>query len=201
MKRRLVLATRNRKKLAELKQLLEGMEMEVLGLEEFPEVPEVEEDGTTFAENAVKKARAVAQATGLVALADDSGLEVDALGGRPGVHSARFAGEHGDDAANNAKLLELMKDVPDEERGARFRCVIAIADPDGRVHLVEGTCEGWIGRELRGEHGFGYDPLFVVGELGKTMAELPPEVKNRISHRAKALERARSVVLSLWEGD
>ena len=201
MEKRLVLATRNRKKLAELEQLLEGTGIEILGLDEFPQIPEVHEDGKTFAENAVKKARTVAEATGIVALADDSGLEVDALGGKPGVYSARFAGEHGDDAANNAKLLELMRNVPEGQRKARFRCVVAIAVPGGEVHLVEGACEGHIGYEPKGDYGFGYDPLFVVEEFGKTMAELPPEVKNRISHRGRALERARAILASLWEGE
>ncbi|ADI02796.1 MAG TPA: XTP/dITP diphosphatase [Syntrophothermus lipocalidus] len=201
MERKLVLATRNGKKLQELKQLLDGMGVEMLSLEQFPEVPEVEEDGETFAENAIKKARTIAEVTGMVTLADDSGLEVDALGGSPGVHSARFAGEHGDDAANNAKLMDLMRGVPEEKRGARFRCVVAVAVPWGEVHLAEGTCEGKIAHEPRGDWGFGYDPLFVVEGYGRTMAELPPEVKNSISHRGRALERARAILASLWEGE
>ena len=155
---------------------------------------EVREEGRSFEENALLKARAYAEASGSAALADDSGLEVDALGGEPGVLSARYAGRHGDDGANIALLLHKLSGVPWERRKARFRCVIAIAGPLGYIELCEGICEGFIAFEPRGSGGFGYDPVFFVPEFGKTMAELPLEVKNKISHRAKAAFRAREIL-------
>ncbi len=155
---------------------------------------EVREEGRSFEENALLKARAYAEASGSAALADDSGLEVDALGGEPGVLSARYAGRHGDDRANIALLLHKLSGVPWERRKARFRCVIAIAGPSGYIELCEGICEGFIAFEPRGSGGFGYDPVFFVPEFGKTMAELPLEVKNKISHRAKAAFRAREIL-------
>jgi XTP/dITP diphosphohydrolase len=194
---KLVLATRNPGKVRELSQLLSPLGYEVLSLEHFPGVPEVVEDGATFRDNAVKKATAVARHTGQLALADDSGLEVDYLGGAPGVHSARFAGEGHDDRANNEKLLRLLAGVPPEKRTARFRCVVAVATPEGKVLTTEGTCEGIIAEEPRGEGGFGYDPLFYVPSCGKTFAELEPEVKNRISHRGRALALMREILAGL----
>ncbi len=191
---KLVLASRNPGKLRELKALLEPLDIEVVSLEEYPGIPEVVEDGLTFTENAVKKARAVAAATGQVALADDSGLEVDYLNGAPGVFSARFAGEDRDDRANNEKLLHLLAGVPWEKRTARFRCVVAVAFPGGAVYTAEGVCEGMIADEPRGEKGFGYDPLFFVPAFGKTFAQLEPAEKNKISHRAKALRKARKIL-------
>ncbi|MGI6549780.1 MAG: XTP/dITP diphosphatase [Syntrophomonadales bacterium] len=190
MTTRLVIASRNEKKKRELLQIIEGLELDVVTLNEYPNAPEVEEDGLTFRENAIKKAREIAQFTGCVTLADDSGLEVDALGGRPGVYSARFAGEPSNDERNNQKLLEMLQGVPAPERGARFRCVIAIAFPDGRIETAEGTCEGQIGFTPGGLGGFGYDPLFIPDGFNQTFAELSPEVKNRISHRGKALQEA-----------
>jgi XTP/dITP diphosphohydrolase len=148
---------------------------------------EVDEDRDTFAGNARKKATEIAAVAGVACLADDSGLEVDALGGRPGVHSARYAGEGASDARNNEKLLAELREVPDAERTARFRCSIVVVEADGReLAAVDGACEGHIGRELRGTHGFGYDPLFIPAGYDQTMAELGPETKNEISHRAKA---------------
>lgn len=156
---------------------------------------EVEESGETFEENARIKALAYSQASGLIALADDSGLEVDALGGAPGVHSARYAGPAATDADRYRKLLDALADSPEGQRRARFRCVVAIALPDGTVHTAEGTCEGEIGFAPRGEHGFGYDPVFIVeGYAGHTMAELAPEVKNEISHRGRAVAAIKSVL-------
>ena len=175
-------------------EILQDAEWEVLTLEDFPYLPEVIEDGETFADNAVKKAVAVAEATGELSLADDSGLEVDFLGGKPGVYSARFAGEPCDDHENNKKLLELLQGVPDEDRTARFRCVIAVAHPRGEVRLAEGVCEGKIAFYPRGEGGFGYDPLFIPTGYDKTFAEISPEEKNSISHRGKALQKARSIL-------
>jgi len=198
---KLVLASRNRGKLKELKALLESLPVEVASLEDYPQIAEVAEDGVTFAENAVKKARAVAAATGLFALADDSGLEVDYLNGAPGVFSARFAGEGHDDRANNEKLLRLLAGVPPEKRTARFRCVVAVAAPGGEVYTAEGTCAGVIAAEPRGNRGFGYDPLFFVPQLGKTFAELDPEVKNTISHRARALAGAREILTRLLKNN
>lgn len=167
--------------------MLAGSSWELCSVADFPELPPVVEDGQTFRENAVKKALTVAEILKEWTLADDSGLEVDALGGAPGVYSARFAGEPGDDRKNNEKLLRLLAGVPSEQRTARFRCVLALASPEGEVWTTERTCEGLIGLAPRGDQGFGYDPLFYLPELGVTMAELPEEKKNEISHRGKAM--------------
>lgn len=183
----IVLATRNQGKIKEFAALMADMGVEVKGLDDFPEVPEVEETGTTFEDNALLKARAVAQATGLVAVADDSGIAVDALGGAPGVWSARYAGPHGDVEANNAKLLQALEGVPDERRTARFVCVVAAARPDGRSILARGEWQGRVGHGYAGTSGFGYDPLFFDPEMGKTAAEMSREEKNARSHRGKAL--------------
>ena len=162
---------------------------------------EVVESGDTFEENARIKARAYAQASGLVSLADDSGLEVDALSGAPGVHSARYAGPAATDIDRYRKLLDALADIPLGQRSARFRCVVAIALPDGAVYTADGSCEGEIGFAPQGEHGFGYDPVFVVkGYSGRTMAELPPDVKNEISHRARALAAIQPVLRKLILG-
>lgn len=159
----------------------------------------LKEDGLTLQENAAKKALAAARLIGEVALADDSGLEVDALGGWPGVHSARFAGEGADDRERNERILALLREVPWEERRAVFRCVIAIAEPEGRLHMVEGTCRGFIASSPRGTAGFGYDPIFELPELGFTMAELSLELKNRISHRGQALGQAKLILKDLMK--
>ncbi|MBI4704211.1 MAG: RdgB/HAM1 family non-canonical purine NTP pyrophosphatase [Deltaproteobacteria bacterium] len=190
----LVAATANRGKLAEIRLLLGKLPVQVLSTREALGRPlAVVEDGASFEENALKKARAVAEATGLVTLADDSGLEVDALGGRPGVRSARFAGERATDAENNRALLDCLQDVEDGERGARFRCVIALVDPwhPGEEILVGGRCDGRIARKPSGTGGFGYDPLFIVDGLGRTLAELGEQEKNRTSHRGRALAALR----------
>jgi XTP/dITP diphosphohydrolase len=193
---RIVLASRNKGKIRELHELLaeSGIAAEVLSLADFPELPEIEEDGATFQENAMKKATIVTAATGLITLADDSGLEVDVLGGQPGVMSARFAGLHGNDRANNALLLDRLQGVAENHRTARFRCAIAIAAPDGMIETCDGFCEGVIGFAPKGEGGFGYDPLFFIPEQGMTMAELPEGIKNRISHRAKAMQKAIAII-------
>lgn len=186
----ILLATRNEGKRKELVDILQELliPVKVLSLTDFPDAPQVVEDGTTFYENAVKKAKEIMKFSGLLTLADDSGLEVYALGGAPGVFSSRFAGEGASDEANRLKLLKVMEGVPEEARGARFKCVVALAEPEGRVWTAEGVCEGKIGYGPRGEGGFGYDPLFILPQFGKTFAELPNEVKNRISHRAKAMK-------------
>lgn len=185
----IVLATRNTGKAGEIVATLCLADVKFLTLQDFPPMPEIEEDGATFEENALKKARAVARHCNCVALADDSGLEVDALNGLPGIKSARFAGEGATDAENNGRLVELMQSVPAGKRGARFVCVLALADPSGEEKVVRGECEGRILESPRGTGGFGYDPLFFYPPLGKTFAELLPEEKNRVSHRARALER------------
>jgi XTP/dITP diphosphohydrolase len=195
--REIVLATRNPKKVEEIKALLADLPARILSLRDFPEVPETDETGLTFAENAEIKARAAARATGRIALADDSGLDVDALGGQPGVYSNRFAGPEASDRDKYMRVLELLEGVPDDERTARFRAAAAIATPEGETILVEGTCEGRIAYEPRGEEGFGYDPIFYLPELGKTMAELTREEKNRISHRGKAIRAAKRVLRKL----
>jgi len=194
---RLVLATRNAGKVRELVSLLGPLGVEVASLADYPGLPDIPEEGETFEDNAVFKAREVARLTGEIALADDSGLEVDALGGKPGVHSARFAGEPKDDAANNAKLLRLLEGVSPEKRTARFRCVVALATPGGKVYTAEGVSEGVIIDRPRGENGFGYDPLFYVPDLGRTFAELDMETKNGISHRGRAFAQVAGIVRRL----
>ena len=191
---KIVIATRNPGKLREIEGILAPFALQILSLENFPGLPEVVEDGRTFAEKAGKKARAIADQTGLLTLADDSGLIVDALQGRPGVFSSRYAGENASDPDRWQKVLIEMAGVPEEKRQASFVCAIAIASPRGEMETVEGRCQGQIAFAPRGEHGFGYDPIFFVPEMGKTMAELEPEVKNRISHRAKALEKLRIIL-------
>jgi XTP/dITP diphosphohydrolase len=190
----LVVATSNKAKLAELRAMLEDLPIELLGLSDvLGEKLTIAEDGATFEENAVHKARVAASATMMLTLADDSGLEVDSLGGRPGVRSARFAGPRATDAENNAALLGALGDV--EQRVGRFRCVLALVDPwappGTEPIVVEGRCEGEVAREARGAAGFGYDPLFIVAGLGRTMAELSEDEKNRISHRARAVQALR----------
>jgi len=190
----LVIATLNKKKLIEIKDLLNNLDFNILSMDDFPDIPEVIEDSDTFEGNAVKKAVEIACMTRKLTLADDSGLEIDCLGGEPGVRSARYAGEKATDEDRNRKVLELLNDVPKEKRAARFRCVIAIANPDGDVQTVEGVCEGEIAFGLLGNEGFGYDPIFLVPSYGKTFAELGPEIKNQISHRAIALRKARNLL-------
>ncbi len=190
----LVIATKNRNKLEEIRQILAGTGLRVLGSADIQALPDVVEDGLTFEENARKKALTIAKLTGRLTLADDSGLVVDALNGRPGVLSARYSGENATPAENNQKLLEELKDIPMKKRTARFVCVMALARPSGKVSVVEGRAEGLITSELRGREGFGYDPLFLVPEKGKTFAEMTSTEKNRISHRAVALHKAAEIL-------
>ncbi|HET7568976.1 MAG TPA: XTP/dITP diphosphatase [Gammaproteobacteria bacterium] len=187
---RLVIATGNRGKLAEIREVLAGVD--VVPQSDF-NIESAEETGQTFVENAILKARHAAQASGLPALADDSGLEVDALQGAPGIYSARYSGPDATDQANVAKLLDALRDRPEAERGARFRCVLALMrhGTDPSPLIFEGTWNGRIASEPAGENGFGYDPVFFVPELGKTAAQLPPEEKNRLSHRGQALAALR----------
>lgn len=184
----IVVATRNQGKVAEIKGAIEHLGVTVRSLSEFSAIPEAVEDGLTFEDNAIIKARYYAAHTGYACLADDSGLEVDALGGQPGVYSARYAGENADDAANNSKLLAALENVPPERRTARFRCVLAFADKTGTVITADGSCEGIILDTPQGQGGFGYDPLFFMPELGKTLAEVSVTEKNAISHRGRALK-------------
>lgn len=189
-KRTIVVATGNMHKLTEIEAILSGAlpDVRFVALGQLGDFEDPEENGTTFLENAIIKAQAAVEATGLAAIADDSGLVVDALNGEPGVYSARYAGVHGDDAANNAKLLANMDGVADADRTARFMSVIALIDAEGFVLTGTGSCEGVIGHKCRGEFGFGYDPLFLpLDTPGKTMAELTPDEKNAISHRFHAL--------------
>jgi XTP/dITP diphosphohydrolase len=196
------MATRNPGKIRELRELLQDLGITLLSLADFPHLPEIPEEGATFAENAAAKAQAVARLTGFPALADDSGLAVDALGGAPGVLSARYALDRTapqppTDADNWRKLLEELQDVPWSERGARFICEIALAWPNGRLLRACGECRGVIALEPRGEMGFGYDPVFWVPEHEATMAQLGPGIKNRISHRARALAALKDLLASL----
>lgn len=193
----IVLATRNAGKIRELHDLLRDTGVTVVGLDAYPELGEIEETGATFAENALLKARTVAGLTGRIAVADDSGLEVDALGGAPGVHSARYSAEDGapaTDARNNAKLLAALADVPEPRRTARFCSVMVACAPDGRHITAAGTWEGRVADAPRGDNGFGYDPLFFDPQLGRTAATLTRAEKNARSHRGKALRR----LLALW---
>ncbi len=188
----LIVATRNSGKLEEIRQVLQGNIEILLSLADFPGLPEIIEDGHTFEENALKKARTIASEIGKPVIADDSGLAVDALDGRPGIYSARFSGENASDENNNAKLLMEMSGIPVEKRAASFHCAIALCFPDGFFRTFEGKLEGIIIDIPRGCHGFGYDPLFFIPEYGKTLAELTPELKNMISHRARALEKLKA---------
>ena len=199
MAARVVLATKNRHKLDELHRILSraGLDVELLGADAFPDLPDIPETESSFAGNALLKAREICRVTGLPAIADDSGLCVDALNGMPGIFSARWAGRHGDDAANLALLLGQLSDVPDRRRTAAFHCSAAIALPDGTERVVEGTIEGVIIREPRGANGFGYDPIFVPLGHKVTTAEMASEEKDAISHRGRALEALAPVVREL----
>jgi XTP/dITP diphosphohydrolase len=195
---RLVLATRNKKKRSEIVEILGDFGIELLDLSQWPDLPEVEETGTTFEENARLKAVAVARATGEWALGEDSGLCVPALGGAPGVYSARYAGKQGDDATNNAKLLAELDKFSDDQRSAYYVCTAALADPTGDMKaVVEGRCHGIIIREARGAGGFGYDPMFLIPEYHRTFGELSAVVKHALSHRARALALMRPALRAL----
>ncbi len=197
MRRRLLIATNNRGKEAEFRALLESCGWDIITPREVGLELEVLETGRDYEENAILKATAFARASGLMSLADDSGLEVEALGGAPGPLSARFGGEGASDADRRALLLEKLRQVPLERRKARFRCLVAVAHPEGQTRLFEGTVEGVIAEEERGEGGFGYDPVFLLPARGLTLAELPPEDKNAVSHRGRAARLAREYLKSL----
>lgn len=201
-KQYLLMATRNKGKVQELAELLEDLSVQILTLADFPHLGEVEETGQTFSENAAIKARYAATETGLITLSDDSGLEVDALNGKPGVYSARFAGEPSDDQRNNEKLLAMLQGVPAEQRTARFVCAMAVVLPRRgalpEIFYTTGSCSGVILEEQRGKGGFGYDPLFYVPQLKKTFAELTLEEKNLISHRGQALREMVQILRPIY---
>ena len=187
----IVIATRNKKKLKEIKEIMRGLGLRFLSLEDFPGAPYVKEDGKTFLENAEKKAAKIAGYTGKLTLGEDSGLCIDALGGAPGIYSSRFAGRGKSDINNNLKVLKSLKGVPVRRRGAHYVCAVAFADRKGILGVTGGMCAGRIGFEMKGTYGFGYDPLFLVAKYKKTMAQLPPGIKHKISHRYRALKKAR----------
>jgi len=191
---RLLIATHNRGKLIEYQEMFADLPFELVTLDDVGIRDDVEETGATFAENARIKAIAYARQSGLLTLADDSGLQVDALGGEPGVHSKRYAGADKNDAERIAFLLDKLRAVPAGKRAARFRCVIALATPDGKLWETDGACEGEIAFEPRGENGFGYDPIFHIAESGARMAELSTAEKNKVSHRAHAAEKAQRIL-------
>ncbi len=198
----IVLSSRNAKKIGEIAELLAPYQIPVMGVQDFPDVPEVDEDGDSFRANAAKKASVVAKQLNRWVLAEDSGLCVDALGGAPGIHSARYAGEQGQDAANNEKLLAALDAVPQDKRTAYYVCYAVLSDPEGNIRLEsEGRCHGRMLREYHGENGFGYDPLFLVPEYHQTFGELPAAVKRHISHRAKAFERLLPQIVRLFASD
>ncbi|MEV6353640.1 RdgB/HAM1 family non-canonical purine NTP pyrophosphatase [Streptomyces hydrogenans] len=198
-RQRLILATRNAGKITELHAILAdaGLDLDLVGADAYPEIPDVKETGVTFAENALLKAHALAQATGLPAVADDSGLCVDVLGGAPGIFSARWSGTHGDDKANLNLLLAQLGDIADEHRAAHFACAAALALPDGTERVVEGRMEGTLRHEPTGTNGFGYDPILQPSDHDVTCAELTPAQKNAISHRGKAFRELVPVVREL----
>lgn len=194
--KRIVLATKNKGKIKEMRELLAPMNIEVLSLADFSPVDDAEENGATFAENAMLKARYYFAHTGTPCLADDSGLEVDALGGRPGVYSARYSGEDATDAANNAKVLREMEGIEKDKRTARFRCAMALVG-EGVELTTDGTCEGALLTEERGQGGFGYDPIFYVPKFDRTLAEMSSEEKNSISHRGAAVRKMADLIAEM----
>ena len=193
----LLLATTNPGKIREYRLLLAGTGYQIVTLSEQGITEVVTEQGESYEQNAARKAAAYAKLSRLITLADDSGIEVDALNGKPGVHSARFAGENATDADRVVKLLAMLSGVPPDKRTAHFKCVIALATPEGKLDICQGECHGIIALEAKGENGFGYDPIFYLPGLGKTMAELPPRLKNRLSHRGKAARKAKKILARL----
>ena len=194
---KIVFATTNEGKVKEIKEILEGFPVEVVSMKEMNITTDVEENGTTFEENSLIKAREISKLTGLPALADDSGLEVDYLNGEPGIYSARYLGRDTDYNYKNNYIIDQLKESEDKERSARFICVISLVLPDGREFVKKGVMEGRIGYEIKGENGFGYDPIFYLPEYGKTSAELSSDEKNKISHRGKALRAMKEVIAEL----
>jgi len=190
----LLVATKNKKKLAEIKEILRLPDLKIVALKDCASSPRIIENGSTFQENAVKKALKFARFTGKFTLGEDSGLCVDALGGAPGIYSSRFSGKNKSDLQNNLKLLELLKGLPPAKRKASYSCAVALADARGLVGVTEGRCSGRIGFAMKGDFGFGYDPLFVIPGYKKTFAELGPRIKHKISHRYRALKKAKAII-------
>jgi XTP/dITP diphosphohydrolase len=191
---KIVFASGNEGKVREIREMLEGMKIDLVSLNNYTHVPEIVEDGKSFLENALKKAKIISEFTGETVLADDSGLQVDALGGEPGIYSARYAGEKATDEENNAALLVKLKNISQEKRTAFFRCVLVLYRRDGSYDYFEGKWNGQIIDERRGNNGFGYDPIFFVPELKKTAAELPAEIKNKVSHRGQAFAQLKKTL-------
>ncbi len=194
---KIVFATTNEGKVKEIKEILEGFPVEVVSMKEMDITTDIEENGTTFEENSLIKAREISKLTGLPALADDSGLEVDYLNGEPGIYSARYLGRDTDYNYKNNYIIDRLKEAEDKERSARFICVISLVLPDGREFVKKGVMEGRIGYEIKGENGFGYDPIFYLPEYGKTSAELSSDEKNKISHRGKALRAMKELIAEI----
>ncbi|MBN1870376.1 MAG: RdgB/HAM1 family non-canonical purine NTP pyrophosphatase [Candidatus Omnitrophica bacterium] len=190
----LVVATKNKGKLREIKGLLKGLDLSITSLADYPSAPQIDEDGLTFAQNALKKAATLALYTRKLTLGEDSGLEVEALGHGPGINSARFSGENATDRKNNLKLMRCLRNVPLSRRQARYRCFAALVDKDGIVDTASGQCQGIITKRARGKNGFGYDPYFLIKRYGKTFGELDPAVKAKISHRARALRKIKKIL-------
>ena len=194
---KMVFATKNEGKVKEISEMLSSMEVELMSLNHFESLPEIVEDGKSYLENAFKKAKIISEFTGETVLADDSGLEVDALGGEPGIYSARYAGESATDDENNARLLDRLKEVPLEKRGASFCCALVLFETNGNYHSFEARWQGIIIDESRGDNGFGYDPIFFCPELNKTAAELSPDIKNKVSHRGQAFAKLKDYLGSI----
>ena len=194
---KIIFATSNEGKVKEIKEILKDFPIEVLSMKEMGVSTDVEENGSTFEENSLIKARALSKLTGLPALADDSGLEVDYLNGEPGIYSARYLGKDTDYSYKNNYIIDKLAEAKGEERSARFVCVISLVLPDGREFVERGVIEGLIGYEQKGENGFGYDPIFYLPEYGKTSAEISPDEKNKISHRGKALTEMKKIIINL----
>ena len=191
----LVVASRNQKKTEEIKELLKGLRVKITSLPDYPQAPYIVENGKTFEENAIKKAVSIARYTQKLTLGEDSGLEVAALDGKPGIYSSRFSGKDKSDLKNNLKLLRLLGNLSLTKRAARYVCSVALADKNGLFGTAQGFCSGSIGFEMRGSFGFGYDPLFIIAKYKKTFAQLGPRIKHKMSHRFRALNKARDIIL------
>ena len=195
----LLVATKNQGKMREIRELLKDLDIKITSLADYPHCPKIEEDGKTFAQNALKKAVTIAMYTKKLVMGEDSGLEVKALGNRPGIYSARYSGEKATDRKNNLKLIRELKKVPLKKRQARYRCAAALVDANGIIDVVSGSCSGIITMKPYGKNGFGYDPFFLIPKYNQTFGQLPPEVKAKISHRAKALKKLRKSLLKYFQ--
>lgn len=196
----LLVATKNKKKLEEIREILQGINLKIISLADYPKTPRIIENGSTFKDNAIKKAVKIARFSKKLTLGEDSGLCVDALGGKPGVYSSRFAGKDKSDLKNNLKLLKLLQGLPVKKRKAHYICAVALADKDGLVGVAKGRCDGLIGFKMQGHFGFGYDPLFIIPKYKKTFAQLGPKIKHRMSHRYRALEKAGKIIQKVERG-